>query len=213
MPASPPLPAAGVVLAAGASARMGTEKLLLELGGEPLLRRAVRVALEGGLAPVVVVLAPGAERARAALAGLPCSLTVNPDRSRGQGSSLAAGLAALPAGAPAVVVLLGDMPRVTGAMVAAVVARWREGGAPLVLSDYGGTTAPPTLYAAPLLAELRAAAGEQPGKQVAARHRTRAARVEWLAAALADVDSPADLAAARAEAAGPDGAGKPCKQP
>lgn len=193
-----PPPAAGIVLAAGASSRMGGDKLLLELSGEPLLRRAVRTALEARLSPVVVVLGPDGARARAALAGLDCRLAVNPDPGRGQGSSLSAGLAALPPEAPAAVVLLPDMPRVTAAMIAAVVGRWRETGAPLVLSDYGGATAPPALYARPLLAELLAAEGEQPGKQVAARHRREAARVAFPAAALADVDTPADLAALRA---------------
>ena len=213
MSAPPPPPPAGIVLAAGASARMGEDKLLLALSGEPLLRRAVRAALEAGLSPVVVVLGPDGDRARAALAGLDVRLAVNPDPGRGQGSSLSAGIAALPPGVPAAVVVLPDMPKVTAAMIAAVAARWRETGAPLVLSDYGGATAPPALYARPLLDELLAAEGEQPGKQVAARHRARAARVEWPAAALADVDTPADLASARAEAAGPGGAGEPCKQP
>ncbi len=207
MAASPP--PAGIVLAAGASARMGEDKLLLEVGGEPLLRRAVRAALAAGLSPVVVVLGPEGARARAALEGLGCAPTVNPDPGRGQGSSLAAGIAALPSGAPAAVVVLPDMPRVSDEMIAAVVARWRETGAPLVLSDYGGTTAPPTLYARALLQELLAAEGEQPGKQVAARHRGEAARVVWPAEALADVDTLDDLAAARAEEADPAGRGEP----
>jgi molybdenum cofactor cytidylyltransferase len=202
MAAPPPAPPAGVVLAAGASSRMGEDKLLLPFAGEPLVRRAVRVALEAGLSPVVVVLGPEGARARAALAGLDCRLAVNPDPGRGQGSSLSAGIAALPPGVPAAVVLLGDMPRVTAAMIAAVAARWRETGVPLVLSDYGGTTAPPALYARPLLEELLAAEGEQPGKQVAARHGAEAARVAWPAGALADVDTPADLAAARAAEGG-----------
>ena len=65
-----PLRVAGVVLAAGASRRMGRNKMLLELEGEPLVRRAARRALEAGLTPVVVVLGHEADRARAALAGL-----------------------------------------------------------------------------------------------------------------------------------------------
>lgn len=189
---------AGLVLAAGASARMGRDKLLLRLGGEALLRRAARIALEAGLAPVIAVLGPAAAAARAALAGLPCEPVVNPDPSRGQGSSLAAGIAALPPDAAAVVVTLPDMPRVSAAMIAALVARWRETGAPLVLSEYAGTQAPPALYARPLLAELAGAAGASvgsPGKAVAAAHRAAAAVLPWPAEALLDVDTPEDLAA------------------
>jgi molybdenum cofactor cytidylyltransferase len=200
--------AAGLILAAGASARMGRDKLLLESGGEPLLRRAVRAALEAGLDPVIAVLAPDAERARAVLAGLPCRTTVNPDPSRGQGSSLAVGIAALPPETVAAVVVLPDMPRVTAGMIAALVARWREAGSPLVLSEYAGTQAPPALYARPLLAELALAAGASgasPGKEVVARHRAEAAVLRWPADALLDVDAPEDLALLepRAEVDGP----------
>jgi len=200
MPLAPSARAAGLVLAAGASARMGQDKLLLEVGGEPLLRRAVREAVAAGLDPVVVVLAPGAEPARRALSGLACEPVENPDPARGQGSSLAAGLAALPVEVAAAVVVLPDMPRVTGAMLATLVERWRETGASLVLSEYGTTVAPPVLYARALFPELVGAAGEHPGKAVVGRHRAVAEVVRWPLSALADVDTPADLAAAGAEA-------------
>jgi CTP:molybdopterin cytidylyltransferase MocA len=169
-----------------------------------MLRRAVRTALLAGLSPLVVVVGPGGGQAREALSGLDCSLEVNPEPRRGQGSSLAVGIAALPGGVEAAVVLLPDMPRVSADMIAAAAARWRETGAPLVLSDYGGTIAPPVLYARSLLGELAAlstAAGERPGQTVLSRHRARAEVLCWPAADLADVDTPADLAAARAAAA------------
>lgn len=184
---------AGIVLAAGSSTRMGRDKLLLPVGGEPLLRRAVRGAVEAGLDPVIAVLSPGAAAAREALAGLACGTVENPDPSRGQGSSLAEGIGALPADVAAAVVLLPDMPRVTSAMIAALVARWRETGAPLALSDYGGTQAPPALYARPLLAELAARGGDQPGKAVVAAHRAEAVVLRWPAEVLLDLDTRDDL--------------------
>jgi molybdenum cofactor cytidylyltransferase len=87
------------------------------------------------------------------------------------------------------------MPRVTAAMLATLVERWRETGAPLVLSEYGTTVAPPVLYARALFGELAPAAGENPGKAVVARHRARAAVIRWPTVALADLDTPAELAA------------------
>jgi CTP:molybdopterin cytidylyltransferase MocA len=188
---------AGLVLAAGASARMGRDKLLLEIGGEALLRRATRIAIEAGLDPLIAVLPPDATSSRAVLAGLACGTAVNPDPSRGQGSSLAVGIAALPPDAAAVVVVLPDMPRVSAAMIAALVARWRDTGAPLVLSEYAGTQAPPALYSQPLLAELAGvggAGGASPGKAVVAAHRASAAVLRWPAEDLVDVDTPEDLA-------------------
>jgi len=185
-------PVAGVVLAAGASARMGSNKLLLELEGEPLVRRAARCALEAGLDPVVVVVGHEAGRTEAALLGLRCQVVQNPDHARGQGSSLAAGLAALPPGAGAAVVLLADMPLVAAPQVAALVERYRASAAPLVLADYAGVLAPPALYARALFAEL-CGPGDAPGKQVVARHRAEALTVPFPAGALADVDVPGDL--------------------
>ena len=128
-----------------------------------------------------------------ALLGLPCLLVRNPDPSRGQGSSLRLGLDALPARSGASVVLLADMPRVTAALLAALVEGYRRSGAPLVLADYGGTLAPPVLYERALFAELTDPS-DAPGKQVVARHRDRAHRVPFPPEALLDLDLPADLA-------------------
>jgi molybdenum cofactor cytidylyltransferase len=188
IPTSRPLGVAGIVLAAGSSVRMGRNKLLLELAGQSVVRRAVSRAL-AVLDPVIVVLGHEAERVRRELAGLPCRILVNPEHGRGMETSVRAGVAALPADAEAAVMLLADMPLVTPAMLAALVERFRLTGAPLVISRYGETIAPPQLYARSLLAEL-AAAGS--GKAVIERHRADAEVLTWPASALADLDLPAD---------------------
>jgi len=190
LPTSRPARAAGIVLAAGASVRMGRNKLLLELGGQSVVRRAVSRAL-AALDPVIVVLGHEANRVREQLAGLSCRIVVNPAHDRGMETSVRAGVAALPADADAAVLLPADMPLVTPAMLAALVERFRATGAPLVISRYGEVTAPPHLYARRLLAEL-AAAGS--GKAVIDRHRAAAEVLAWPAAALADLDVPADRA-------------------
>lgn len=194
MPTDESRAVAGIVLAAGSSTRMGRNKLLLPLGGESVLRRVVRRALAARLEPLVVVLPPDGDRVVSELSGLPCRPVVNPDPGRGQPSSLRVGIEALPAEVEAAVVLLGDMPLVTEAMVAALVQRYRETGASLVVSDYGGVAAPPTLYGRSLFEELRAAAAEAGGRTVVARHRGEAASVGWPPEALADLDVPEDYA-------------------
>src|SRR5260370_9726662 len=88
---------AGVILAAGASRRMGRNKMLLELEGESLVRRAARRALAAALAPVVVVLGHEADRVRAALEGLPLDVPVNPDFTGPPTRSLHRALERLPA--------------------------------------------------------------------------------------------------------------------
>lgn len=196
MPADPTRPVAAVLLAAGQATRMGRNKLLLEIGGRTLLRRAVEAAAAGGLEPVIVVLGHDAERAAAELAGTSCRTVFNADYAFGRGSSLRAGVGAVPAGAAAAVALLGDMPHVTAEMIAAVVARYRATGAPLVVSEYGDVIAPPVLYDRALFAEI-AQLDARCDKRVVKRHLAVAERLAWPRAALADVDEPADYEALR----------------
>jgi molybdenum cofactor cytidylyltransferase len=185
-------PVAGVVLAAGASTRMGRNKLLLTIEGESVLRLAARRALDAGLDPVIVVLGHEAERMRQELSGLGCRVVLNADHAKGQTTSLRAGIAALPAGAPAAVVVLADMLFVTSEMLAALVQRFLAGGTPLVISDYDGVTAPPMLYARALFPEIEAMEGDSCGKRVVKAHRGEAAVLAWPASALSDLDVPDD---------------------
>jgi molybdenum cofactor cytidylyltransferase len=201
MPPDAPGGIAAVVLAAGSSARMGTNKLLLALEGESVLRRTVRRVAGVGLDPVVVVLGHQAERARAELAGLQCTTVVNPEHARGMSTSLAAGLAMLPPETQAAVVVLADMPLVTTEMIASVVDRHRRSSSALVVSEYGGVLAPPTVYPRRFFAELCALEGDGGGKRVVGQHRDEAIAVSWPAAALGDLDVPADYDRIQAELA------------
>src|ERR1700693_2762675 len=202
-----PRPVAGIVLAAGASTRMGKNKMFLELDGESILKRTAGRALASGLDPVIVVLGHEAERARAELTSLPVFPVINPDYPHGINTSLKAGVAAVSADCAAVVVLLADMPFITDRMIALLVERYRESGARLVVSDYEGVHAPPHLYDRSLLAELGAMEGERCGKQVIRRHRDEAVEIGWPAAALTDIDRPEDWERIRAELGA---SGEPC---
>ena len=190
---------AGVVLAAGSSTRMGRNKLFFELDGETLLRRVVRRAIDAGLDPAIVVVGHEAERARTELEGLSCTPVDNPDHSQGVNRSLRTGISHVPEHARAAVVMLADMPFVTSDMVAALVARYRESTAPLVISAYGDVNAPPMLYDRALFPELRQMAGEGCGRQVVRRHRHEAVAVSWPTAALQDIDVPEDYERIKAE--------------
>ena len=187
-------PVAGVLLAAGTASRMGSNKLLFELDGESILRGAVRRALAGGLSPLLVVLGHEADKAARELEGLPCQWALNPLYEQGINSSLKSGILAVPPQARAAMVLLADMPFVTPEMIAAMVARYRETRAPLVISDYDGVNAPPMLYDRSLFNELLTMTGEGCGRQVVKRHRGEAEVLAWPAAALADLDVPEDYA-------------------
>jgi molybdenum cofactor cytidylyltransferase len=192
---------AGIVLAAGASQRMGRNKLFLELEGETLLRRAVGRAAAAGLAPVLVVLGHQAERALRELEGMTCQPIVNPDFARGINVSLRAGIAAVPAHAKAAVVVLGDMPLVTARMLATLVERFRESGAPLVVSEYAGVQAPPTLFDRSLLDEFLLMEDAACAKQLVKRHWSQALVVPWPGELLTDLDRPDDFERVKAQTA------------
>lgn len=183
---------AGILLAAGTSSRMGRNKLLFEVAGECLLRRSARLALEGGLSPLVVVLGHEPEKAWREIEDLPCRRALNPLYEQGINSSLKSGVMAVPPEPRAAMVLLADMPFVTPEMIAALIARYRATEAPLVISDYEGVNAPPMLYDRSLFSELLTMTGEGCGRQVVKRHRHEAEVLAWPTAALADLDVPED---------------------
>lgn len=184
---------AGLVLAAGPSTRMGRNKLLLELDGEPIVRRVVRHALAARLSPVVVVVGHEAGMVRKALSGLDCRSVTNLHYPLGLNRSLQVGVAALPDDVSAAVVMLADMPLVTSDMLATLVNRYRRGDARLVVSQYGEVIAPPTLYDHSLFHELGAPAGEGCGKRVVRQHLAEAQTVHWPVDTLTDLDRPDDF--------------------
>ncbi len=172
--------------------RMGRNKLLLRLEGEAIVRKAARRALAAGLDPVIVVLGHDAEIVALELEGLALRVVVNTDHAEGIHTSRRAGLAAVPSGARAAVVLLADMPFVTEQMLATLVARYRDSDALLVISDYAGEIAPPNLYDRELFAEIAGQRGEGRAERLARRHADEALAVAWPAAALGDLDFPED---------------------
>ncbi|HYC31457.1 MAG TPA: nucleotidyltransferase family protein [Gemmatimonadales bacterium] len=196
MPGDHPTGAIAAVLpAAGDSSRLGTNKLLIELDGESLVRRAARRALEAELDPVVVVVGHEAEAVRRTVADLPVVPVLNARPARGLPSSLRVGIDALPADIEAAVVLLPDMPLVTAAMLRAMVERWRAERPRLVVSRYGEAWAPPVLYSRALFPAL--IESTDGGRGVIRAHRDEAVSVRWPVELLVDLDLPSDLARIR----------------
>lgn len=196
---------AGIVLAAGSSTRMGSNKLLLELDGEAVVRRAARTASAAGLDPVVVVTGHDHEAVMARLHDLGVTVVNNTEHAKGTHTSVAAGIASVPDECAAAVVVLADMPFVTPAMLREVVTRYDRSRPPpsspppLVVSRYGGdVTAPPILYDRALFGEL-ATMDSRCGRAVVRRHLDRAVLVDWPAEAARDLDRPADYERAREE--------------
>ena len=188
---------AAVVLAAGASRRMGRNKLLLPIEGEPMVHRTVRRVLDAGCAPVVVVVGHDGARVREALAALDVQFAESPDPTGPTSASLHAGLRALPDDADATLVMLADMVQVTTPMLEALVTGLAAGEEPLGVSRYGDVLAPPLVFRRALWPELLAWHGEGCGKAVVRAHEAEARMHDWPVDALQDVDTPADYDALR----------------
>jgi CTP:molybdopterin cytidylyltransferase MocA len=179
---------AGLVLAAGAGRRLGRPKALVELDGELLVDRAVRVLADGGCEAVVVVLGAQAADVAAAATLDGAIVVVNDGWTDGMGSSLRCGLTVVAdAGATDAVVLLVDQPYVGAAHVRRLLDH--RGERPAVVASYGGEPRNPALLAAstwPAVCEL--AVGE-----VGARGWMRAHPDQVLAVACDDLGGDVDI--------------------
>lgn len=192
---------AGVILAAGQGRRFGpAPKLLAMLDGKPLVRHVAEAAL-AVLDTVLVVVGERESEIRAALGGLPVVFVPNPSHADGLSTSLQEGFASRPEAAEAVLVLLGDMPRVTPALLDSLLAAWRDGGKPIaVVPVHDGHHGNPVLlstHLAPQIAELTGDTGAAPVL------RGREGVVEWQTddpAVSVDVDTPEALARLAAQA-------------
>jgi len=186
------------VLAAGLARRMGQVKLLLPVGGQPIVRHAVEGVRAAGLDPVLVVTGPAPAPIEAALAGLGARIVVNPTPEAGQAGSVRAGIAALPETVDTVLIALGDQPALAPTIIPALLAAHRASGRPIVAPRYQDGPGNPVLFDRVIFAELLALQGDQGARPVIARDP---GRVEWVALDLPmpqDVDTPADYEKIRA---------------
>ena len=198
-PATPPRIAA-VVLAAGQSRRMGTlNKLLIEVDGEPMVRRVAAAALASKAAPVVVVTGHEAERVRAALDGLDVAFAHNSDFAEGMSSSLHCGVEALDSerapGIDGAVVCLGDMPRTSAALIDRLIADFNplEGRA-IGVPTYRGKRGNPVLWAARFFGEIRTLSGDVGARHLIGDHADAVYEVESPDHSVTiDVDTPEAL--------------------
>jgi molybdenum cofactor cytidylyltransferase len=177
---------AAIVLAAGASSRMGRPKMLLPYGPGTVLSASIGPLLDAGLDRVIVVLGADAERVRRE-ARLPedprLLVVVNAAWREGMAASLRRGLTDCPT-ADAVLVALGDQPTVGGDVVRRIVTAWTPAHT-LVVPVHGSRAAHPVLFARALFPELRALEGDVGAREVVRRH--------WNDALFIEADAPRDI--------------------
>jgi nicotine blue oxidoreductase len=186
---------AGIVLAAGAGERFGGAKQLADLDGVPLLEHSLRAMATTGLDRLLVVLGSQAEDVLSGVDLHGAEPVVCKRWARGQSASLACGLARLEEDRPeAVVVALGDQPRVSPDAVRRVLAA--RDGAPAARATYGGEPGHPVVLEASLLPALRDVTGDVGARALLRRAGTVEVPCDDLGGG-ADVDTRAELARLR----------------
>jgi molybdenum cofactor cytidylyltransferase len=185
---------AAVVLAAGASTRMGTHKLLLSLDGEPIVRRTVRQVCEAGFDEVLVIVGYEYQNVLAALDGLPIRHAVNADYSTGMGSSFRTAIEQL-THTTAAMFALADQPFVTARDYRSLLDAYVAERPSIVSARYGDVTAPPHLFTRALFPEL--AVLEHGARPVLQRHTREMLVLPFPRELLQDIDTPDDYERAK----------------
>jgi len=184
---------AAVILAAGASTRMGEPKQLLEIGGMTLLERAVVTASEAGCDPVVVVLGANAAAITARCALRRAWVVVHAGWAAGMSSSIRAGVELVEGFGEVrgLALMTCDMPGVTAAHVTALIGE----GEVVRASRYSDRQGVPAYFPRESFGALRKLEGE-----IGARELLREAESVDLRGGEMDVDTPEDATRARADA-------------
>jgi molybdenum cofactor cytidylyltransferase len=183
-----------VILAAGASTRLGRPKQLLPYRGRSLLRHAAETAAGSTCRPILVVLGAHAAALAGELSDLPVRAVENPRWPRGMGTSLRAGLEALEAVGPevgAVVFTLCDQPRLSSATIDSLVRAHRDSGRLIVASEYGGVLGVPALFDRALFGEILALQEASGAKAIIAKRRPDVCGVPFPEGAV-DIDTLQD---------------------
>ena len=183
------MPAAGMVLAAGAATRMGRLKQLLPYGGSTLVEHAAEQALAAGFDPVVIVVGAEAASVRAALAARPVQVVENSSWHLGMGSSIQAGLGVL-LEAEAVCILLADQPYIEARHLREMQTLLEGSTALAVAAEYDGTLGVPAFFLRELFRELQSL---EPATGARALLRRYAVAYPLPEAGI-DIDTPEDFA-------------------
>jgi molybdenum cofactor cytidylyltransferase len=190
------MPVAAILLAAGASRRLGRPKQLVEYHRETLLERAIRLAEDSGASPVITVLgAYFAEISAAVPQG--DSIRVFNDRwEKGIAGSIHAGLQALDVidkDAAGVLLLTCDQPRLTSAHLREMLAAFARQPKPsIVASAYGGTLGTPAIFPRTMFSKLRGLKGDSGARSLLAKPPDPLIPIDFPGGEF-DIDLPEDL--------------------
>ena len=188
---------AAIILAAGASRRLGQPKQLLEYLGEPLLGRAVRIAKEGGASQVFTVLGANFEKICASMHFGDAIMVINDQWQKGMATSIRAGLRAMDAAAPQVagaLLMSCDQPLLTAGHLRALISTFEAQASPtIVCSSYGNVHGVPAVFPRDVFPQLSALKGDKGARTLLDSPTCSPVALEFPGGEI-DIDLPADLA-------------------
>lgn len=183
---------AGIVLAAGTSARFGPDnKLLAGYGGQPMVRSVVEAALATDLDPVIVVTGHDANGVQKALNGLEVVYAHNAEFAAGQAGSLKTGIAAVPQSCAGVLILLGDMPDVNAEIINQLLDEF-AGEDCIIVPQHKGMRGNPVILGKGNFAKVEKTSGDKGARSMLTGDNVRMIDVES-DAIFRDFDTPDSL--------------------
>ncbi len=180
-----------VILAAGASSRMGSPKQLLIWQDRPFLAHAIGSARSVLAERIVVVLGANAEAIKAAIDLYDVSVALNPDWADGMAGSIRAGIQALPAKADAVLLMLCDQPLINAAHLQSLLQAWQHAPERIVVSQYAESFGVPAVFPAAYFAQLAGLTGDLGAKPLLMQFEETLVKVPLREAEL-DIDTQGD---------------------
>jgi molybdenum cofactor cytidylyltransferase len=187
---------AAIVLAAGKSSRMqGANKLLADIGGEPMITHTMQQVMASAAKPVIVVTGRDSDRVGDAIEGTGASTTHNPDFATGMASSLRAGVNALPDDVDGALICLGDMPLVTAEQMNSLIEAFDAvEGRGICVPTYQGKWGNPVLWSSTYFDEIRAITGDKGARDLLHHHGDHVYEVSMEdGTILQDFDTPESL--------------------
>lgn len=182
-----------ILLAAGASIRLGEPKQLLQVQGETLLRRSAKFALAVS-SQIVVTLGSNVEKMRGEIEDLPVEVSENKDWKTGMSGSIKTGLEKLLADTnnlEAVIVMVCDQPFADTRLLEKIISAYNETNSLIVACEYQNTLGVPALFQKELFPELLALGSQLGAKQLIKKYKSQTVRISFPEGAF-DVDTPSD---------------------
>jgi molybdenum cofactor cytidylyltransferase len=183
-----------IILAAGASTRMGSPKQLLKFGERSLIQHVVTNGLRSKCFPIIVVLGASKELLKPELENYPVFVAINDQWEEGMASSIGRGLEMMLevyANVEAVIIMLCDQPFVKTTLINKMINEYRRTSKPVIASFYNGTAGVPALFSHALFKGLSELRGSEGAKKLIAQYTADLLLVPFPEGAV-DIDTPED---------------------